>query len=89
MQSLDLSRVVLDGLYLALMTSAPVLIASFLVGLVVAVLQAATQIQDATLTFVPKLLVVAAVIAVVGDWMGGELARFAVELWQWIPRTAS
>ncbi|MCG8556366.1 MAG: flagellar biosynthesis protein FliQ [Proteobacteria bacterium] len=89
MQSLDLSRVAVDGLYLALMISAPVLVASFLVGLVVAVLQAATQIQDTTLTFVPKLLVVAAVVALVGDWMGGELARFAVELWHWIPRAAA
>jgi flagellar biosynthesis protein FliQ len=55
-------RVIREGLLLVLLLSAPPLLASLLVGLVVGVLQAATQVQDQTVAFVPKLVVV------VGCW---------------------
>ncbi len=52
-----------------LLVSAPLLLAILLVGLLVSVLQAATQINEATLSFVPKVLAAVAVLAVAGPWM--------------------
>ena len=49
--------------------SAPLLIASIAIGLVVAIFQAATQIHEQTLTFVPKVLVIALMLIVLGSWM--------------------
>ena len=58
-----------QGLYMLLLVSAPLLLAILLVGLLVSVLQAATQINEATLSFVPKVLAAVAVLAVAGPWM--------------------
>jgi flagellar biosynthetic protein FliQ len=71
------ARAVREGLILVLLLSAPPLLASLAVGLVVGVLQAATQIQDQTLMFVPKLLTVVLVLVVVGPVLGAQLVRFA------------
>jgi flagellar biosynthesis protein FliQ len=69
-------RVVREGLLLVLLLSAPPLLASLAVGLVVGVLQAATQIQDQTLIFVPKLLTVVLVLIALGPMLGAQLLRF-------------
>ena len=58
-----------QGLYMLLMISAPILLTVLVVGLVVSVLQAATQINEATLSFVPKVLAAVAVLVVAGPWM--------------------
>ena len=58
-----------QGLYMLLMVSAPILLTVLVVGLVVSVLQAATQINEATLSFVPKVLAAVAVLVVAGPWM--------------------
>jgi flagellar biosynthetic protein FliQ len=73
-------RAVREGLLLVLLLSGPPLLASMLVGLVVGVLQAATQIQDQTLSFVPKLLVVMVVLVAMGPVLGGQLVRFTQAL---------
>lgn len=70
----DLAR---DALWLALLIAAPLLLAGLAVAVAVSLLQAATQILEPTLSFVPKLLVVAVVLAILGNWMGGQLAEFA------------
>jgi flagellar biosynthetic protein FliQ len=70
-------RAVREGLLLVLLVSAPPLLASLAVGLVVGVLQAATQIQDQTLVFVPKLVAVVLVLVALGPLLGGQLLRFA------------
>ena len=69
--------VVQEGLLLVLLLSAPPLLASLLVGLVVGVVQAATQVQDQTIAFVPKLVVVMLVLIAMGPALGGQLVRFA------------
>ncbi len=71
-----LLRVAREGLYLTLLVSAPVLIATMVVGLVVSVLQAATQVQEQTLSFVPKLVAVFVTLAIMGPWIGAQLVRF-------------
>ncbi|MFP5381566.1 MAG: flagellar biosynthetic protein FliQ [Gammaproteobacteria bacterium] len=70
----DLAR---DALWLALLIAAPLLLAGLAVAVAVSLFQAATQILEPTLSFVPKLLVVAVVLAILGNWMGGQLAEFA------------
>jgi flagellar biosynthetic protein FliQ len=77
--------VVREGLLLALLVSAPPLLASLLVGLVVGALQAATQVQDHAIAFVPKLVAVAAVLLVSGPVLAAQLVRFTEALLVAIP----
>jgi flagellar biosynthetic protein FliQ len=65
-----------EGLLLVLLLSAPPLIASMVTGFVVGLFQAATQIQDQTLAFVPKLVVVLIVLVAMGPVLGSSLVRF-------------
>lgn len=74
-----------ETLYLVLLVSAPALAASLVVGLGVGLLQAVTQVQEQTLSFVPKLVAVAVVLVLSGGWMSAELVRFTNELWSSIP----
>lgn len=74
-----------QGLYVLLMVSAPVLIAVLVVGLLVSVFQAATQINEPTLSFVPKIIAAAAVLAVAGPWMMTTLVEFLQRTLQAIP----
>lgn len=72
-----LLQIAREGLYLVLIASAPPVLASMVVGLLISVLQATTQIQEQTLTFVPKLVAVFATLAIAGPWIGAQLLRFA------------
>lgn len=65
-----------QALHMLLMVSAPMLLAVLAVGLLVSVFQAATQINEATLTFVPKIVAAVAVLAVAGPWMMTTLVEF-------------
>jgi flagellar biosynthetic protein FliQ len=78
-------QVVREGLYLVLLVSAPPVAVSLVVGLVVSLAQATTQIQDQTLTFVPKLVAVLATLAVTGPWIGAQLARFTLAMLEALP----
>lgn len=72
-------------LWNTLIVSAPVLLAALAVGLVVSVLQVATQLQDATLSYVPKLLVAVIMIMALGPWMIHRVTGFAIDLIKLIP----
>jgi len=74
-----------EGLVLVLLLSGPPLIASLLVGFVVGLFQAATQIQDQALAFVPKLVVVMLVLVAMGPVLGAALVRFTQALLLAIP----
>ena len=65
-----------EGLLLLLTVSAPLLLSVLVVGLVISVLQAATQISEATLSFVPKVVAAVAVMAVAGPWMMSTLVEY-------------
>jgi flagellar biosynthetic protein FliQ len=78
-------RAVREGLLLVLLLSAPPLLASLAVGLVVGVLQAATQIQDQTLMFIPKLATVVLVLIALGPLLGAQILRFTQALLLAIP----
>lgn len=78
-------RAIREGLLLVLLLSAPPLIASMITGFVVGLFQAATQIQDQTLAFVPKLVIVLLVLAAMGPALGASLVRFTEALFLAIP----
>jgi flagellar biosynthetic protein FliQ len=65
-----------QGLYLLLMVSAPVLLAVLGVGLLVSIFQAATQIHEQTLSFVPKIVAAVAVLMFAGPWMLTTLVEY-------------
>jgi flagellar biosynthetic protein FliQ len=64
---------------------APVLGLTMLVGLLVSIVQVVTQVQEMSLTFVPKLLTAGIVLIVLGSWMLHKLMQFATQLWSGIP----
>jgi flagellar biosynthesis protein FliQ len=66
-----------EALFLVVAVSLPALAVGAVVGLVVAAIQAASQVQDATLAYLPRLLAVIVTLALVGPWMGGAIAGFA------------
>lgn len=66
-----------DALWLVMMIAAPVLLAGLAVAFAISLFQAATQILEPTLSFVPKLIVMLVVLAVLGGWMGGQVVEFA------------
>jgi len=73
-------------LYITALVSAPVLLASLAVGIVVGVVQAATSVNEQTLTFVPKLAVIAVVLVVMGASMLGLVGDFTQEIFGEIAR---
>jgi flagellar biosynthetic protein FliQ len=78
-------RAIREGLVLVLLLSGPPLIASLVVGFVIGLVQAATQLQDQTLAFVPKLVVVMGVLAAMGPVLGASLVRFTQALFVALP----
>lgn len=71
---------------LAVQLAGPVLVISMLVGILIAILQAATQIHEQTLTFVPKLLVIGIILLVSGSNMLRTLQDFTIDIFQLIAR---
>ncbi|HEX5682638.1 MAG TPA: flagellar biosynthetic protein FliQ [Ideonella sp.] len=74
-----------DLFWTGLLVCAPVLGLTMLVGLVISVLQVVTQVQEMSLTFVPKLVVAAGTLVIFGPWMLRTLSAFSVRLWSGIP----
>jgi flagellar biosynthetic protein FliQ len=69
----------------ALLVSLPVLGAMMVVGLVISVLQVVTQVQEISLTFVPKLVTAVVCLLVLGPWLLRQLSQYATRLWLSIP----
>lgn len=70
---------------LALKVAGPLLLAALVVGVIVSVFQAVTQIQEQSLSLVPKIAAVAIVIVVLGPWMLGQLVSYTAQLFNAIP----
>ena len=84
-QVLTISR---DGLLILLTVCAPILLVVLAVGIIVSVFQAATQIHESTLSFVPKLLAAVGVCAVAGPWMMQTLVDYLRNMLLLIPQAA-
>lgn len=82
-------RIVIDvaqeAIKVVLMISAPILGLGLLVGLIVSIVQATTQIQEATLSFIPKIIAIALALLVFGPWMMNLMYDFTVKLFENIP----
>ncbi len=85
---MDISTVVAIGknaMEVALLLSMPILIISLIAGLLVSVFQAVTQIQEMTLTFIPKIIAVAISIIFLAPWMTKLIVNYTVQLYSSIP----
>ncbi len=82
----DMALHMMADLFLTgLLVCAPVLGLTMLVGLFISVIQVITQVQEMSLTFIPKLLTAGATLIFCGPWMLRKLTQFAVQLWAGIP----
>ena len=80
MSAEQVMEIMKEAMLVAFEIAGPLLIISIAVGLLVAIFQAATQIHEQTLTFVPKLIVIALVLLALGSWMSKFMNEFVVEL---------
>lgn len=78
-----------DMLWNCLVVAGPILAATLIVGLLISVLQVATQLQEMTLSYVPKLLTAAVLLIMLGPWMIGRITDFARSLYLVIPTLAA
>lgn len=78
----------LSAIWVATLISAPALLAILITGLIVSVLQAATQINEQTLTFIPKILVMTLALAITGPWILETFIHFTVGIFNKIPLIA-
>jgi len=78
-------QIVRDALMMVLVIAVPILAAGLLVGLIVSILQATTQIQEQSLTFVPKLVTVLVVLVVMAPWIINVLVGYTTDLYSKIP----
>lgn len=69
-----------EGIFQVFILAAPILLAALVVGLIVAIFQATTSIQEQTLTFVPKILTILGMLALLGGWMFSVLRDYTVRL---------
>ena len=74
-----------DALYVIIITAAPALLVSLIIGLIVSVFQTVTRIQEQTLTFVPKILGIFLTIMLLGHWMLNNIVTYMTALWNDIP----
>ena len=81
----EMTYLLRGGIQQVLMMAAPLLLSALAVGLIVAILQATTSIQEQTLTFVPKVLAILLVLAFLGGWMFSSLAEYTKGLFEMIP----
>ncbi|WP_028057388.1 flagellar biosynthesis protein FliQ [Candidatus Solirubrobacter pratensis] len=76
---------VVDAMSVALKIAMPLLLAALVVGLAVSIFQAVTQIQEQTLSFIPKVIGVVAVVLIAGPWMLGQIVTYTQQLYEQIP----
>ena len=84
----DVTALLRGGIFQVLILAAPLLLSALVVGLVVAILQATTSIQEQTLTFVPKVFAILLVLAFLGSWMFSSLRDYTIQLFKMIPDIA-
>ncbi|MDH6591109.1 flagellar biosynthetic protein FliQ [Variovorax sp. TBS-050B] len=75
-----------QAIHVSLLLGAPMLLVALVVGLVISIFQAATQINEATLSFIPKLLAVFAVLVIAGPWMLSQMLDYIRVLFSSIPQ---
>lgn len=74
-----------NAVMITLILAAPVLVISLLIGSLVSLFQAATQINEVTLTFIPKMIGIGLILAIMGSWMGQQLLAFTTTIFTNLP----
>jgi len=82
----DVMHLAVQAMMLGAKLAGPILLVTLVIGFIISLLQAVTQVQEATLTFVPKVLVVALILLFMGNWMMHETVVFTQNLLHDIPR---
>ena len=77
----NVTMIVRTALFTVIKCAAPMLLTSLVIGLTVSIFQTVTSIQEQTLTFVPKVLGIFAIIMIAGHWILNEVVVFTTELW--------
>ena len=77
----DIVLIASDALYTICITSAPPLLISLVIGLIISIFQTVTSIQEQTLTFVPKILAIFVSLLIFGHWMLNNMSEFMTRLW--------
>jgi flagellar biosynthetic protein FliQ len=85
MTDTQVTELALQTMMLAAKVAAPILLTALLVGFLISLFQAATQIQEQTLSFVPKMIAVAIALLVSGNWVLAELVSFTQSLFDMLP----
>ncbi|HOS29281.1 MAG TPA: flagellar biosynthesis protein FliQ [Treponemataceae bacterium] len=88
MELADIVSLLRDGIFQILILVAPILGTALVVGLIIAIFQATTSIQEQTLTFVPKLFSILGVLALLGAWMFASLRDYTLSIFALIPQVA-
>lgn len=83
-----ITNLIRGGIQQVLVLAAPVLFVSLVVGLVVSIFQTITSIQEQTLTFVPKILAILAMVALLASWMFNSMSDYTIALFEMIPGIA-
>jgi flagellar biosynthetic protein FliQ len=86
MSDADVTEIALQTMLLSAKVAAPILLTALAVGFLISLFQAATQIQEATLSFVPKMIAVAIVLLITGNWVLSSLVDFTHHLFDQLPR---
>lgn len=81
----QLTYVIQQALILILVASGPPIVLSLVIGFIISVFQATTQIQEQTLTFAPKLVIIFGVLGLAGPWIGSNLLRFTFNIFDRFP----
>lgn len=77
-----------NGIWQIIKLVGPVLGAALIIGLIIAIFQATTSIQEQTMTFLPKLLTILLVLALLGSWMFASMGKYTIDLIKMIPTIA-
>ena len=77
----DITEIMSQAMYIVIITAAPPLVVSMVIGLLISIFQTVTSIQEQTLTFVPKVLSIFLVLIIFGGWMIGNMTGFMENLW--------
>ena len=86
MTDTDVTEIATQTMLVGAKVAAPILLTALLVGFMISLFQAATQIQEPTLSFVPKMIAVAIALLVTGNWVLSELVSFTDHLFESLPR---
>jgi len=84
----DVTTLLREGVYQVIIMALPFLVTALVVGLVIAIFQAATSLQEQTLVFVPKVIAILLILAFLGGWMFSSLGNYTVNLFRMIPEMA-